>query len=201
MVADYNICLGTTGWGVWHSPDAGESWTRHRAPFPLNSRIQALVAHPREAQTVLAGGDTGMFISHDGGARWARISAQGELPTIWSLAIDPVDPAILFAGTRPAGVWRSRDGGARWEKLAVNIVQECSIGTPFVTALAVNPEVLLLDEPANGLDIPTVRALRSLLRQMREASVANVAANAKARDGAAVFPATVNIRRAPPAKT
>ena len=58
MAADYSICLGTAGWGVWHSPDAGKSWTRHRAPFPLNSRIQALVAHPKEAQTVLAGGDT-----------------------------------------------------------------------------------------------------------------------------------------------
>ena len=58
MAADYSICLGTVGWGVWHSPDAGKSWMRHRAPFPLNSRIQALVAHPTEAHTVLAGGDT-----------------------------------------------------------------------------------------------------------------------------------------------
>ena len=56
MAADYSICLGTVGWGVWHSPDAGNTWTRHRAPFPLNSRIQALVAHPKEAQTVFAGG-------------------------------------------------------------------------------------------------------------------------------------------------
>src|SRR5205085_5364758 len=48
MATNYSVCLGTVGWGVWHSPDAGESWTRHRAPFPLNSRIQALVAHPTE---------------------------------------------------------------------------------------------------------------------------------------------------------
>jgi hypothetical protein len=46
MAADYSICLGTAGWGVWHSPDAGKSWIRHRAPFPLNSRIQALAAVP-----------------------------------------------------------------------------------------------------------------------------------------------------------
>src|SRR5271169_5431908 len=46
MPEDYSICLGSAGWGVWHSPDAGKSWIRHRAPFPLNSRIQALVAHP-----------------------------------------------------------------------------------------------------------------------------------------------------------
>ena len=77
MAANYSLCLGTAGWGVWHSPDAGQSWTRHRAPFPLNTRIQALVAHPKEAHTVLAGGDTGLFVSHDGGARWERIGANG----------------------------------------------------------------------------------------------------------------------------
>ena len=54
MAGDYNICLGTAGWGVWHSGDAGRSWTRHRKPFPLNTRIQALVAHPTEPRTVFA---------------------------------------------------------------------------------------------------------------------------------------------------
>ena len=78
MAADYSICLGTAGWGVWHSPDAGKSWVRHRAPFPLNSRIQALVAHPTEAHTIVAGGDTGLFVSHDGGAQWERIGVQAE---------------------------------------------------------------------------------------------------------------------------
>ena len=140
MAADYSICLGTAGWGVWHSPDRGMSWTRHRAPFPLNSRIQALVAHPTETHTVFAGGDTGLFASHDGGARWERIAAESALPTIWSLAIDPVDPDILFAGTRPAGVWRSRDGGRQWVKLAVDIAEKCSIGTPFVTGIVVDPD-------------------------------------------------------------
>lgn len=143
MPADYSICLGTAGWGVSHSADAGRSWTRHRAPFPLNSRIQALVAHPTQAQTVFAGGDTGVFVSRDGGARWERVGANGgakSLPTIWSLAIDPVDPETLFAGTRPAAIYRSRDGGRQWEKLAVETARECSIGTPFVTSLVVDPD-------------------------------------------------------------
>src|SRR5437870_513842 len=118
MAANYSICLGTAGWGVWHSPDAGGSWLRHRAPFPLNSRIQALVAHPSEPHTVFAGGDTGLFVSRDGGAHWERVGADGAVPTIWSLTIDPVDPSLLFAGTRPAGLYRSRDGGLRGEELA-----------------------------------------------------------------------------------
>lgn len=139
-MANYSICLGTAGWGVWHSSDSGQSWTRHRAPFPLNSRIQALAAHPTQVHTVLAGGDTGLFASYDGGAKWERIGAQGDLPTIWSLTVDPVDPDILFAGTRPAGVYRSRDGGRHWQKLPVDIAPECSIGVPFVTGLVVDPD-------------------------------------------------------------
>jgi photosystem II stability/assembly factor-like uncharacterized protein len=140
MAADYSICLGTAGWGVWHSPDAGKSWVRHRTPFPLNSRIQALAVHPTEPHTIFAGGDTGLFVSHNGGGKWEQTGAQGDVPTIWSLAVDPVDPRILFAGTRPAGVYRSRDGGQRWEKLAVDIAMECSIGTPFVTGVMVDPD-------------------------------------------------------------
>ena len=74
-----------------------------------------------------------------GGSASGR-GANGALPTIWSLTIDPVDPDILFAGTRPAGVYRSRDGGRHWEKLAVDLARECSIGTPFVTSVVVDPD-------------------------------------------------------------
>ena len=136
---DYSINLGTAGWGVWHSPDAGKSWVRHRAPFPLNSRIQALAVVPGEPRGLLAAGDTGLFGSHDGGASWTRIGAQGDVPTIWSLAVDPSDSRTLFAGTRPAGVYRSRDGGWHWEKLDLAVATECSIGTPFVTRVLVDP--------------------------------------------------------------
>lgn len=138
-MASYSICLGTAGWGVWHSADGGQSWIRHRRPFPLNTRIQALVAHPGDPRIIYAGGDTGLFVTRDGGANWERLTAQGDLPTIWSLAIDPVEPSTLFAGTRPAGVYRSRDGGSTWQRLAVDIAEECMIGQPFVTSVLVDP--------------------------------------------------------------
>jgi photosystem II stability/assembly factor-like uncharacterized protein len=137
---NYNICLGTAGWGVWHSPDSGKSWTRHRTPFPLNSRMQALVPHPTDAHGIYAAGDTGVFRSHNGGAHWERVGRQGDLPIVWSLAIDPVDPRVLFAGTRPSGVYRSRDGGVTWERLKIDIAMECSIGEAFVTAVMVDPD-------------------------------------------------------------
>jgi photosystem II stability/assembly factor-like uncharacterized protein len=113
---------------------------RHRAPFPLNSRIQALAVHPTEPQTVFAAGDTGLFVSRDGGATWARRGEPDDLPTIWSLAIDPAEPRILFAGTRPAGIYRSPDGGLHWHKLSADIAPQCSIGECFVTSIVVDPD-------------------------------------------------------------
>ena len=53
--------------------------------------------------------------------------------------MDPGDPQTLFAGTRPAAIYRSRDGGATWKRLDVAIATECSIGTPFVTRVLVDP--------------------------------------------------------------
>jgi photosystem II stability/assembly factor-like uncharacterized protein len=134
---DYSIVLGTAGWGVWHSPDAGKSWVRHRKPFPLNSRIQALAVLLGEPHGLLAAGDTGVFRSRDGGATWSRVGTAGDLPTVWSLAVDPTDRTI-FAGTRPAALYRSRDGGASWTRLDVPVATECSIGTPFVTRVLVD---------------------------------------------------------------
>jgi photosystem II stability/assembly factor-like uncharacterized protein len=61
------------------------------------------------------------------------------VPTIWSLAVDPVDPSTLFAGTRPVGIYRSRDGGRHWQRLDLRAATECSIGTPFVTRVLVDP--------------------------------------------------------------
>jgi sodium transport system ATP-binding protein len=43
--------------------------------------------------------------------------------------------------------------------------------TALARAILHSPRNLLLDEPANGLDVPTVRALRSLFRQMRDSGM------------------------------
>ena len=62
-----------------------------------------------------------------------------EVP-IWVLAVDPVDPDTIFAGTRPSALFRTRDAGRSWEKLSVDLVDECpNVVVPRVTALVVDP--------------------------------------------------------------
>jgi photosystem II stability/assembly factor-like uncharacterized protein len=59
---------------------------------------------------------------------------------VWKVTFDPVNPDILFAGTRPAALFRSRDGGQHWQKLAAEMAAECpDVRVPRVTSLVVDP--------------------------------------------------------------
>jgi len=94
-------------------PIASSATSRLRRLLDCRIGLQALVAHPKEAHSVLAAGDTGLFVSREGGARWERTSANGALTTIWLLTIDPVDPDILLpAPVRPGSIAREMGDGS-----------------------------------------------------------------------------------------
>jgi photosystem II stability/assembly factor-like uncharacterized protein len=139
MSGNYTICVGTIGSGLWLSPDGGDSWRRVRDGLSNEARIYALTVHPEEPRTVFAGAHDGIYKSRDGGETFARLSSPGG-SEVWRVALDPTNPDIIFAGTRPAALYRSTDGGGNWRKLPAEIVDECpNVGVPRVTALAVDP--------------------------------------------------------------
>src|SRR5918998_2413602 len=140
MAGNYTICVGTIGSGMWRSPDGGESWQRVRDRLTGESRVYGLIVHPAEPRTVFAGAEDGIYRSGDGGKSFARLDSPMNACEVWKIAIDPTDPDIIFAGTRPAALYRSTDGGRHWQKLAADIVDECpNVGVPRVTALTVDP--------------------------------------------------------------
>jgi photosystem II stability/assembly factor-like uncharacterized protein len=92
---------------------------------------------------VYAGTDRGLYGSEDGGARWRLLDTPMSGSMVWSAAIDPADPRVMFAGTgtpsKPA-IYRSRDAGTSWEQLPVEISAECeNVGTPRPTGIAIDP--------------------------------------------------------------
>ncbi len=140
MPGNYTICVGTVGSGLWLSPDGGDSWNRVRDGLHGESRVYGLSVHPAEPRTIFAGAEDGIHRSRDGGRSFARLDSPMNALDVWKIAIDPADPDIIFAGTRPAALFRSRDGGRNWNKLPAEIVEECpNVGTPRVTALTVDP--------------------------------------------------------------
>src|SRR5213594_2502797 len=134
------ICVGTLGQGIWRSSDGGDTWLRVRHGLYSESAVRALAVHPSDARIMYCGADSGIYRSEDKGEHWERLdSPMNELP-VWALAIDPVDPNILFAGTRPSALFRSKDGGRRWQKLEVEMAAECpDVRIPRVTSLVVDP--------------------------------------------------------------
>lgn len=144
MVKDYTICLGTIGAGVWYSPDSGETWKRSRMKLPFHAepgeiQVRALAVYPQNPHYLLAGSEVGLYRSEDKGAGWEMLESPLDGMQIWSVAVHPADPDIIFAGTKPPDVFRSRDGGKRWEKLSIDIAEQCLAGAPKVTAILFDP--------------------------------------------------------------
>ena len=140
MARDITICVGTLGQGIWRSTDGGDTWGRVRAGLYGESAVRALVVHPRDRNVMYAGVDSGIYRSEDVGVSWERLDSPMNQVPIWALAIDPVDPNIIFAGTRPSALFRSMDGGLKWQKMPVELAEECpAVVIPRVTTLLVDP--------------------------------------------------------------
>ena len=139
------IVVGTIGQGVMRSADDGESWTRAGVGQGMHSDclVRALHSHPRSPEMIDAGTDAGLYRSDDGGTRWHLLDTPMSGSMVWSLAVDPVDPNVMFAGTgtpSTPGVYRSTDAGKSWEPLPVEISKDCpNVGIPRVTGIAVDP--------------------------------------------------------------
>lgn len=145
MAKKGTILVGTIGQGVMSSADEGESWTRASVRQGMHSDciVRALGHDARRPLTVYAGTDVGLYRSDDGGARWDRMETPMTGSMVWSMAIDPTDPDVMFAGTgtpSTPGIYRSSDAGKSWDRLAVDIAADCpNVGIPRPTGIAVDP--------------------------------------------------------------
>ncbi len=139
------ILVGTIGQGVMMSADDGESWTRASVRQGMHSDciVRALLSDARRPNVVYAGTDIGLYQSDDGGAHWRLLDTPMKGSMVWSMAIDPVDPNVMFAGTgtpSKPGIYRTTDAGKTWEQLAVDIAPDCpNVGIPRPTGIAIDP--------------------------------------------------------------
>ena len=82
-------------------------------------RVTTIATHPTNANILYAGSNNGgIWKSTDLGASWTPLNETLAFPAITSIAIDPVDPNIMYAVTAartyPSRLLRSTDAGTTW---------------------------------------------------------------------------------------
>ena len=79
-----------------------------------SDRVAAVVVHPIKPNIIYMATEEGVYKTRDGGKGWKRLDKGLRRIRAMNLAIDPLLPANVFAGTLTDGVYKSPDGGRRW---------------------------------------------------------------------------------------
>ncbi len=127
------------GDGVYKSTDGGSSWTN--MGLPESRHIGRIALHPDDPDLVYVAAmghlwgpneERGLYRSADGGQAWERILEIDEHTGVVDVALDPENPAIVYAaayqrrrrawgfhgGGPGSALYRSMDGGDSWDRLS-----------------------------------------------------------------------------------
>jgi photosystem II stability/assembly factor-like uncharacterized protein len=163
------------GNGVYKSTDAGKSWTH--LGLADTQHIGKVAVDPRNPNTVFVAAighfygahpERGVYRSKDGGSTWQKVLYKNDSVGAIDVAIDPVNPQIVFASLwntrRPpwyvygpsngpgGGVYKSTDGGTTWRQLTKGLPVDgfCRSGIAIAPS---NPKIVyvVIDAKEGGL--------------------------------------------------
>ncbi len=83
----------------------------------LAADVQAITPDPRRPGVVFAGAADGPYRSRDDGKIWTRLRFPDASVQLWSLALDPAQDGIVYAGGSPVSVYRSDDAGESFRRM------------------------------------------------------------------------------------
>lgn len=111
MAANKRMYLGTEA-GVVVMREAGGCWTRERDALE-GKFLNMLVAAHEGGIVYGCVPNEGVYASRDGGRSWKLAFAE----KAHTLALDPSNPRVVYAGTEPVRLFRSDDMGERWTEI------------------------------------------------------------------------------------
>ena len=131
--------------GLYRMAVADGQWEKLTRGLPEAPTIRAIETHPDLPGAVYVGTQDGPYRSLDHGEHWERLDVPDHGFPVWSLAFDPRNAKVMYAGYENCDIYRSDDGGERWQQLPVSVrfpevtVAPGSNPAKRVLALAVNP--------------------------------------------------------------
>jgi photosystem II stability/assembly factor-like uncharacterized protein len=90
---------------VVKSTDGGHSWASAGQGLPQSPSVSVrdLALDRARPATLYAATSQGVYLSDDGGEHWSPLSSGLTKRNIWTISLDPFDPATLYAGTEGDG--------------------------------------------------------------------------------------------------
>lgn len=79
--------------------------------------IVLIQLHPTNPDIIYVATNDYIYKTRDGGQTWANLSQGMSHSRVIAMAIDPVYPATVYAGTKGDAVFKSHDGGQRWASM------------------------------------------------------------------------------------
>ena len=76
--------------------------------------VVEVALHPTKDNIFYIATNDYIYKTRDGGTHWENMSAGMTHSRVIALAIDPLFPANILAGTKGDAVYKSYDGGQRW---------------------------------------------------------------------------------------
>lgn len=101
----------------------------------FTSSIGLIVIDPSNPNTLYVNSSTGLLKSTNSGTTWSNLSiSSDDASGLETLAVDPGNSSILYAGKRNGLVYKSVDGGIHWSKLLEN-----PVGSGGVKKIEIDP--------------------------------------------------------------
>ena len=132
--------------GLYRMPVGGDRWELLTRGLPEAPTIRAIATHPQHPDIVYVGTQHGPYRSVDHGEHWEKLDVPDHGFPVWSLAFDPRNSKVLYAGYENCEIFRSDDAGEHWRQLPVTVrfpevtVAPGSNPAKRVLELAVNPD-------------------------------------------------------------
>ncbi len=114
---DVVVAVGTTRGGFLLSSNSSRKTWRRSSPFLKGESVNNFAYSPTDGKLYAATLTEGMFVSKNLGKTWTPINNGLHVRKAWTVAVDPKDPSILYAGTHYGHLFRSGNGGEVWEEV------------------------------------------------------------------------------------